>query len=78
MQQKPLPHDCNHSVRDERRLIALPEVLGIIGCKKSTLYRLLQRDPTFPRMVKIGRATRLHEGALRRWVDEQANLAEAA
>ncbi len=39
----------------EKRLMRLPEVLDRLGVARSTLYRLVANDPTFPKPVKVGR-----------------------
>ncbi len=39
----------------EMRLLRLPEVLERIGVGRTTLYKLVAEDPTFPRPVKVGR-----------------------
>ncbi|MDE2883866.1 MAG: AlpA family phage regulatory protein [Chloroflexota bacterium] len=38
----------------EKRLMRLPEVLDRLGVARSTLYRLVANDPTFPKPVKVG------------------------
>lgn len=37
---------------DERYAVA-PEVAAYLRMNKSTLYRLMKRDPTFPRAVRL-------------------------
>lgn len=39
----------------EKRLIRLPEVQERVGVARSTIYRLVANDPTFPRPMKVGR-----------------------
>lgn len=35
------------------RALRLPEVLDIVGISRTSLYRLLNSDPTFPRPYKL-------------------------
>lgn len=39
----------------EMRLLRLPEVIERLGVGRTTLYKLVAEDPTFPRPVKVGR-----------------------
>ena len=39
----------------EMRLLRLPEVIERLGVGRTTLYKLVAEDPTFPQPVKVGR-----------------------
>ncbi|MDR6235328.1 helix-turn-helix transcriptional regulator [Pseudomonas oryzihabitans] len=34
-------------------LVRMPELMALTGLARPTVYKLLQRDPTFPRPVKL-------------------------
>lgn len=38
-------------------LIRMPEVLSLTGLARPTVYKLIQRDPSFPRPVKLSDST---------------------
>ena len=53
------------------RLVRLPEVERLTGCKKSTVYELM-RQGGFPRSVRLNsRTVAWPESAVLRWVQER-------
>ena len=59
------------------RLIRLPEVENLIGCKKSTVYTMLKQG-TFPRPVRLSvRMVAWSEIAVLQWLQERINQDKA-
>ena len=57
------------------RLVRLPEVEGMTGCKKSTIYQLIA-DGRFPKPLRLtGRMVAWPETAVLQWVQDR--IAEA-
>ena len=53
------------------RLIRLPEVLRVVGFKKSSVYNLIATGD-FPRPIKIGtRAAAWPESVIEKWVQDK-------
>lgn len=60
------------------RLLRLPEVEGIAGIKKSTIYTLM-RDGKFPQCIAItGRMVAWPESAILQWVQDRINEARGS
>jgi len=38
-------------------LVRMPELMALTGLARPTVYKLLQRDPTFPKPVKLSDST---------------------
>lgn len=49
------------------RLLALPAVIEKLGLGRDTIYRRV-REGTFPKPIKLGRATRWYEHELDEWL----------
>lgn len=59
------------------RLIRLPEVLGIAGCQKSTIYTML-KEGTFPKPIRLSaRMVAWPETAVLQWVQDRINQSSA-
>lgn len=57
------------------RLVRLPEVEGMTGCKKSTIYQMIA-DGRFPKPLRLtGRMVAWPETAVLQWVQDR--IAEA-
>lgn len=57
------------------RLLRLPEVLSLTGCKKSTIYSMLQEN-RFPKPVRLSaRMVTWPETAVLQWVQDRINQA---
>lgn len=55
------------------RLIRLPEVENLIGCKKSTVYTMLKQG-TFPRPIRLSaRMVAWNENAVLQWLQDRIN-----
>ena len=53
------------------RLVRLPEVEGMTGCKKSTIYKLIG-EGSFPKPVRLGtRTVAWPETAVLQWVQDR-------
>jgi predicted DNA-binding transcriptional regulator AlpA len=54
-------------------LLTLRTASAVAGMSAATIYRKAAADPTFPRLVKIGkRCTRIRAGDLTAWLVAQA------
>lgn len=49
------------------RLIRLPEVISITGCKRTKIYQL-ERAGKFPKRISLGATTAWSEREVRAWV----------
>ena len=57
------------------KLIRLPEVEGLSGCKKSTVYTLMKKGE-FPQPVRLSaRMVAWSESAVLQWVQQRINQA---
>jgi prophage regulatory protein len=54
-----------------QRLLRLPEVKAKTGLARSTIYRDIQNG-SFPRPVKLGRASAWPDNEVREWLAERA------
>lgn len=58
------------------RLIRLPELEALIGCKKSTVYTMLKQG-TFPRPIRLSaRMVAWPETAVLQWIQDRINQSE--
>lgn len=58
------------------RFIRLPEVENLVGCKKSTIYTMLEKG-TFPQPVRhSARMVVWPESAVLQWVQDRINQVE--
>ena len=80
-QSVPKPKAKRGSINPQPLAIAaLPDALltlrtagAVAGLSEATLYRKAASDPTFPRLVKMGkRCTRIRAGDLTAWLSAQA------
>jgi predicted DNA-binding transcriptional regulator AlpA len=53
-------------------IISSNDVLKILGIHRMTLYRLIQKDKTFPKPFKIGRLNKWKKYKIDNWVDSKA------
>lgn len=57
------------------RLIRLPEVENLIGCKKSTVYTMV-KEGTFPKPIRLSsRMVAWPETAVLQWMQDRINQA---
>ena len=54
-----------------RRLISMRETYERLGCSRTTIYKQIDTDPTFPRPLKVGNRTVFAEHLLNEWIDAQ-------
>jgi len=60
------------------RLIRLPEVENLIGCKKSTVYTML-KNGTFPKPIRLSaRMAAWSESSVLQWLQDRINAVEVA
>jgi predicted DNA-binding transcriptional regulator AlpA len=52
--------------------VSVPEAAALLGLGRTHFYRLHRIDPTFPRIVKFGRASRILLADLREWAQRQS------
>ena len=57
------------------RLIRLPEVIDLTGCKKSTLYQLMKESKFVPSIRYSARLVVWSERAVLEWVQDKINQA---
>lgn len=73
------PHTQKDTVvMTEPLLVDAREAARLLGISRATLYVTFNRDPGFPRPVKIGRAVRWRIADLRSWVEHQPTTATGA
>jgi predicted DNA-binding transcriptional regulator AlpA len=53
--------------------VSVPEAAALLGLGRTHFYRLHRSDPTFPRIAKFGRASRILVADLREWARKQAS-----
>ena len=62
-----------HVAQLDDALLKMTTAAAIAGLSQPTLYRRAASDPTFPKLVRLGRrCTRIRAGDLKRWLAEQA------
>ena len=55
------------------RLLTRREVQGRLSVSRTTIYRLIENDDSFPRPLKLGGSTlRWREEAVTAWIDSRA------
>ncbi len=60
-------------------LLTLGTASAIAGLSEATIYRKVKADPTFPKLVKMGkRCTRIRAGDLMAWLAAQAGAVQPA
>lgn len=70
--RKPTPQPL-HAAQIADALLKIETASAVSGLSPATLYRKAARDPTFPRLVKMGqRCTRIRAGDLMAWLAAQA------
>lgn len=71
----------DHSIARER-LIRFPEVQRLTGYARSTMYKVMQRDPSFPRPVQMSNSTARNApvafvlGEVLDWIDQRKQARE--
>ena len=69
-----LVHELKRLVPRDR-LIRLPDVENLIGCKKSTVYTMV-REGTFPKPIRLSsRMVAWPETAVLQWMQDRINQA---
>ncbi len=62
-----------HAAQIAEALLKLSTAAQISGVSESTLYRKAAADPSFPKLIKMGkRCTRIQAGAFMAWLSKQA------
>lgn len=62
-----------HAATIPDALLKLATAAAVAGMSEPTLYRKVKTDPTFPRLIKLGkRCTRIRAGDLTAWLNAQA------
>lgn len=54
------------------RIIRLPEVLGMVGMKKTAVYDKI-KDGSFPAPLKLGRMSGWLESDIQQWIGSQVS-----
>lgn len=62
-----------HAAQIADALLTMKTASAVAGLSEATLYRKAAADPTFPKLVRIGkRCTRIRAGDLTTWLSAQA------
>lgn len=62
-----------HAAQIADALLKMSTAAAVAGQSEATLYRKAKSDPTFPRLIKMGkRCTRIRAGDLMNWLRAQA------
>lgn len=62
-----------HAALIEDALLTLKTASAVTGLSEATLYRKAASDPSFPKLVRLGRrCTRIRSGDLSTWIRAQA------
>lgn len=62
-----------HVVQVADALLTLRTAAAVAGMSSATIYRRASTDPTFPRLIRMGRrCTRIRAGDLTAWLAAQA------
>lgn len=62
-----------HAVQIADALLKIPTASEVSGLSVATIYRMAAADPTFPKLIKLGRrCTRIRAGDLTAWLAAQA------
>lgn len=59
-------------------LISIDEAAEMLGISRSHLYEIIRSDPTFPQVIKLGRASRIELAALVDWIRARSIIAAFA
>ena len=61
-----------HVAQIAEALLKMPTAAAVAGMSEATLYRKAATDPSFPRLIKMGkRCTRIRAGELTAWLAAQ-------
>lgn len=61
-----------HAATIPDALLKMPTAAAVAGMSEATLYRRAKSDPSFPKLVKMGkRCTRVRAGDLTAWLAKQ-------
>lgn len=64
--------------QSKTRIIRLPEVMNLVGLKKTTIYMKI-REGSFPKPIKLGaRATGWEENVIQEWINQQIQSQRSA
>lgn len=62
----------------EDALLTLTTTSAVAGLSIPSIYRKVKSDPTFPKLIRLGRrCTRVRAGDLRNWIGAQAAAVDA-
>lgn len=62
-----------HAAQIADALLTLRTAAAVAGLSETTIYRKAKEDPTFPRLIRMGRrCTRIRAGDLTAWMAAQA------
>ena len=62
-----------HAAQIADALLTLRTVSAVAGMSSATIYRRASTDPTFPRLIRMGkRCTRIRAGDLTAWLASKA------
>ncbi|WP_170343490.1 helix-turn-helix transcriptional regulator [Ruegeria arenilitoris] len=70
MQNTPEQNSCQERATSGERLLAYPEVVKIVGFKRTKIYEMMNNGE-FPKPIKIGRASRWSQSELTDWIEGQ-------
>ena len=73
-----LPSASPPEARGADQWLSLAEVRRRLGAGESTIYRLMRRDPTFPRPAKLGTFNRWSAKELAAWMEARLEAAREA
>lgn len=59
------------------RLIRLPEVIELVGLKRTAIYKMIKAGQ-FPKQVRLGVASLWAESEVSEWIEQQKMSREAA
>ncbi|GMV74877.1 MAG: hypothetical protein AMXMBFR78_18270 [Rubrivivax sp.] len=62
-----------HAAQIADALLTLRTAAAVAGLSETSIYRKAKEDPTFPRLIRMGRrCTRIRAGDLAAWLASQA------
>ena len=56
--------------------VTIPQAAALLNIGRTLFYHLARTDPTFPKVLKFGKASRILVEDLQCWARQQASLAE--
>ena len=56
-------------------LLTIQEVAQVLKLSRSTIYRLIDHEPGFPPVIKIGGGKRIAESDLKRYIENRRKAA---